>query len=241
MQPAGNQRSASQDAGLNDHDNGREAALALNRQPTGAGPKQDISDSPEQDFGSYFSEPQISSPSQPATGVQSETSSHGVGAYVATPPPAQASNAPVHQPAPAPPVPAADIAVPAETRATGTVEELRLQVGDSPGQRVEVVMSQKNGSLHVTTRTPNSELAQNLRENLPDLVTNLQNRGLQADLWTGSRPAAQSGEGERTAAASPNFSDKNDANESGTMARNYDQPDQSGRRPKQPTWEDLDD
>lgn len=151
----------------------------------------------------------------------------------AAPPREVASTAPVPEPPASP-----------ETRSTGTVEEIRLQLGDSPSNRVEVLLTQKEGALHVSTRTQSPELAQSLRENLPDLVTNLGQRGLQADVWAGGKTvsAGQAEELSTRTSNSPNHDpDGNDTNGREHQQTDYGQPGHRERRPRMPVWEDLDD
>jgi hypothetical protein len=150
------------------------------------------------------------------------------------PPPREVpSTAPVPEPPASP-----------ETRSTGTVEEIRLQLGDSPSNRVEVLLTQKEGALHVSTRTQSPELAQSLRENLPDLVTNLGQRGLQADVWAGGKTVSVGQPEELSTRTSngPNHDpDGNDTNGREHQQTDYGQPGHRERRPRMPVWEDLDD
>jgi len=61
---------------------------------------------------------------------------------------------------------------------------LHLADGDSS---VDIRMAERAGEIRVTVHTPDRDLANSLRADLPDLVGKLRQSGFQADTW---RPAA---------------------------------------------------
>jgi hypothetical protein len=62
---------------------------------------------------------------------------------------------------------------------------------------VDIRMAERAGEIRVTVHTPDGDLANSLRAELPDLVGKLRQSGFQADAW---RPAAtaESEDGRRT-------------------------------------------
>ncbi len=64
-----------------------------------------------------------------------------------------------------------------------TVREFLLRANESGGQRVSLRVAERAGEVRVDVRTTGGELANELRESLPDLVRNLTNRGYDAEAW----------------------------------------------------------
>lgn len=87
------------------------------------------------------------------------------------PPPSTARAAP-----PEPPVPPAQPAP----------RDVSLRLADGPN-RVDIRMAERAGEIRVTVHTPDRDLADSLRADLPDLVSTLRQNGYHAEAW---RPAA---------------------------------------------------
>jgi hypothetical protein len=71
-----------------------------------------------------------------------------------------------------------------------------LQVGGEGQERVEVRLTERGGDVFVAVRTPDSRLAGDLRQNLPNLATRLEQSGFHAATW---QPAAADSERQRLA------------------------------------------
>jgi len=69
-----------------------------------------------------------------------------------------------------------------EHQATPAVQQVRVQVEAPGGQRAEVRVTEASGELHLSVRA-DASLSQALRENLPELRTQLERSDVQADLW----------------------------------------------------------
>jgi hypothetical protein len=70
--------------------------------------------------------------------------------------------------------------------------DIRLEIG-SPERKVEVRLVERGGDVHLAVRTPDSRLADGLREQLPQLSARLEQSGFRADEWR----AAEAGAPER--------------------------------------------
>ncbi len=70
---------------------------------------------------------------------------------------------------------------PAAPKAPAT--NISLQVGSATGQVVEVRLSERSGELRVAVHTPDSDMAQGLRQGLSDLTTKLNENGYRAETW----------------------------------------------------------
>lgn len=64
--------------------------------------------------------------------------------------------------------------------------DVSLHVADGPSS-VDIRMAERGGEIRVTVHTPDQNLANSLRADLPDLVGKLRQSGFQAEAW---RPAA---------------------------------------------------
>jgi Flagellar hook-length control protein FliK len=64
---------------------------------------------------------------------------------------------------------------------------IEIQVPGAGGQQVDVRVSQRAGNVDVTVRTPDNEIAQSLRQHLPELSERLSQSGVNGDVW---QPAA---------------------------------------------------
>ncbi|HEV3202713.1 MAG TPA: hypothetical protein VGZ73_32690 [Bryobacteraceae bacterium] len=67
--------------------------------------------------------------------------------------------------------------------------DIKLEVA-SEGQRVEVRLTEHGGDVHVEVRTPDTHLAGELRENLPDLSSRLEHTGLRPEEWHATTPVS---------------------------------------------------
>ena len=66
--------------------------------------------------------------------------------------------------------------------------EISLSLGGGNQDGVQVRVVDRAGEVHVTVRTPDGELARDLRQDLSQLVTRLEQKGYQAETW---RPSGQ--------------------------------------------------
>jgi len=92
---------------------------------------------------------------------------------------------------PAAPAPPASLARPAEVdppqpAAQPASRDVSLHLGDGESG-VDIRMAERAGEIRVTVHTPDRDLADSLRSDLPDLVGKLRQNGFQAEAW---RPAA---------------------------------------------------
>jgi hypothetical protein len=69
-----------------------------------------------------------------------------------------------------------------EHQAAPAVQQVRVQVEAPGGQRAEVRVTEASGELHLSVRA-DASLSQALRDNLPELRTQLERNDVQADLW----------------------------------------------------------
>jgi hypothetical protein len=105
--------------------------------------------------------------------------------------------------------------------------DIKLEVG-SGDQRVELHLTERGGDVHVAVRTPDTHLAGELRENLPDLSSRLEHTGLRPEEWHTSTPVNGEWhrEGHSTGASS------NDANGNPRQDTRERQGDPESRQPK---------
>jgi len=96
-------------------------------------------------------------------------------------------------------------AAPAEPAALPASRDVSLHLANG-GSSVDIRMAERGGEIKVTVHTPDHDLANFLRSDLPDLVGKLRQSGVQAEVW---RPtgATQSDAGHRSAADSAPFQD----------------------------------
>jgi flagellar hook-length control protein FliK len=73
-----------------------------------------------------------------------------------------------------------------EPKPIGAARDIRLEVSGGD-QRVEVKLTERAGQVQVAVRTPDSHLADRLRESLPSLTSHLAENGIRAETW---RPTA---------------------------------------------------
>jgi hypothetical protein len=129
----------------------------------------------------------------PAAGPSSGPSS--VQAAATTHVPAAYTMQPVAKTSPAAPIRSAEITE-APASPVSRSQSIDLQAGD-----VNVRVSQRAGDVQITVRTPDIEMAQSLRQHLPELADKLTQASVHADLWQPS--AAQSASADGGADSSP--------------------------------------
>jgi len=103
--------------------------------------------------------------------------------------------------------------------------DIKLEV-NSGGQRVEVLVADRGGDVHVAVRTSDTHLAGALRDDLPALSSRLEQTGLRAEAWHTPAPAGGDWrrDGERLAGSGSHDS-------SGQTAQDArEQPGDRGRR-----------
>lgn len=81
------------------------------------------------------------------------------------------------------------------------VKQLSLAMSTSEDQNVEVRLMDRAGRIHVAVRTADPALSTALRGDLGDLVTRLEGRGFQADVWTPG--ATPTGNGNHSGGSDP--------------------------------------
>lgn len=62
-------------------------------------------------------------------------------------------------------------------------QSIDLKVAGADNSQVDVRISQRAGDVQVTVRTPDSDLAQSLRQHLPELSDRLAQSGVNSDIW----------------------------------------------------------
>jgi hypothetical protein len=68
------------------------------------------------------------------------------------------------------------------TRVQPLANNIRIALDDN-GQRVELRLSERAGDIHVAVRTPDSQLAESLRGDLPSLSSKLEQSGYHSEMW----------------------------------------------------------
>jgi hypothetical protein len=114
------------------------------------------------------------------------------------------------------------------------LKDLSIQIGQAGSERVELRLTEQGGQLRVAVRTADSELAQGLRQTLPDLVARLEGSGFRAEAWRPSEVAS--------GPVAPNDARQNAADsgsgdpqqQSGWSHRERGQQDQD--QPSRPKW-----
>jgi hypothetical protein len=119
--------------------------------------------------------------SAPPAGQTSTVAATVQNAYAPTQP------ATIEKAAPAPPV--ASVMEPVQTPLVRS-QNIDLKIAGADNSQVDVRVSQRAGDVQVTVRTPDGELAQSLRQHLPELSDRLSQTGASGELW--QPPQAQS-------------------------------------------------
>ena len=170
-----------------------------------------------------------------------------------------AAPAPSLQPAPGPrgnapqtaaPPAAAPLPAPSEPPREPAIRELSLSVSGPSvngraAEQVSLRVVERGGEVQVAVRTTDPQLAGDLRQNLPDLVSELSGRGYRAETW---QPLASSGadasvlpRAAGTAAdssAGQNYSGQtgDGSRNGGSPAGQQQQQQRHGQDPNQPSW-----
>jgi len=119
---------------------------------------------------------------------------------------------------------------PPEAAKAPLVRDLKLEVTGGE-QRVEIRVSERGGDVKMTVRTPDSQLAGTLRENLPALSARLADSGFRSDAW---HPAASATNQWRHAGEASAGGASPDANTPSRQQNRQAQDDAGQRRPKSP-------
>ena len=129
---------------------------------------------------------------------------------------------------PAPPPERASARVESEAPKTpAATRDIKLEL-NSGDQRVEVHLVEHGGDVHVSVRTPDTHLAGELRENLPDLSSRLEQTGLRPEAWHTTTPVRGEWHGQEHSAGTS----ANDANGQSRQDTRQRQGDPEPRQPK---------
>jgi hypothetical protein len=74
-------------------------------------------------------------------------------------------------------------------------QSIEIQVPGAGDQQVDVRVSQRAGNVDVTVRTPDNDLAQSLRQHLPELSDRLSQSGVNGDVWQPAAAVAETSNG----------------------------------------------
>jgi hypothetical protein len=119
-----------------------------------------------------------------------------------------------------------EVARPAQPPAA--VRDIRLELSGGE-QRVEVRLMERGGEVHVAVRTPDTQLAGALRENLPSLSARLEQTGMRTESWHGGTDAAAE---RRTEAAQSSRGESGDTQER-SNSQGREQRDDNPRRSRE--------
>ena len=72
--------------------------------------------------------------------------------------------------------------------------DVSLRLADGQNNNVDIRMSERAGEIRVTVHTPDGNLANSMRSELPDLVGKLRQTGYQAETWRPATPPQTDGE-----------------------------------------------
>jgi hypothetical protein len=109
--------------------------------------------------------------------------------------------------------------------------QLQLNQGE---QRVDVRLTERGGEVHVAVRTPDTELAGSLRDDLPRLSARLEQTGFRAETWHPALSEVQPGIERRQPTAGSSFSDpqrRDGQNQTGQGNRQQQPPRQPKSNP----------
>jgi hypothetical protein len=112
----------------------------------------------------------------------------------------------------------------------GSSRDITVRVSDATEKPTDIRFVERNGEVHVSVRSADSEVAQTLRSGLNDLAGRLESKGIQTEVW---RPGAES-------SSSPNDSHHSSADPDGSAHGGGQGGSQNGRRHPQnqpkPRW-----
>lgn len=140
----------------------------------------------------------------------------------------------------APTAPMASAAAVIDASATPSIRPQSIEIrvpGTGGADAVDVRVSQRAGDVEVTVRTPDNELAQSLRQHLPELSDRLNQSGVAAEIWqpaatAGTSNGNNSGSHEQPGSEHPGYSGQHQPQHSPQS-----HPDGDGRQ-NRPTWID---
>jgi hypothetical protein len=69
------------------------------------------------------------------------------------------------------------------SKPAGPLKDLSIQVGQTQNDKVELRVVERSGEVQVAVRATNPDVAQGLRQGLPDLVDRLEQNGFRAEAW----------------------------------------------------------
>ncbi len=139
-------------------------------------------------------------------------------------------SAPAAPPSDAPSV-AAEPALAADPApAPAAATDIKIALNDN-GQRVELRVTERAGDIHVAVRTPDSQLATALRDDLPALSTKLEQSGFHSDMW---RPPASLSTGDaRTVETASSGNAASDSHEHPGGKQQQENPQENPRNQQQ--------
>ena len=131
-----------------------------------------------------------------------------------------------------PTAPAAAVQVPADPPATAEpVRNVHMQLVGDDNRRVDVRLIDRGGELHVSVKSADPALTQNLQDHLPDLTARLDKQHMQSEVWVPKAAEATKAEGGST---NGSLSDSNARSYSGNSdGRKH------GRQQERPDWVDA--
>jgi hypothetical protein len=111
------------------------------------------------------------------------------------------------------------------------VRNVHMQLVSDDNRRVDVRLIDRGGELHVSVKSGDAALSQNLQDHLPDLTARLEKQHMQTEVWVPK--AAESAKAE-SGNANGSLADQNARSYSGNSDREKD-----GRRQAKPDWVDA--
>jgi hypothetical protein len=117
---------------------------------------------------------------------------------------------------------------PADVPHSAAAHDIKLQVGGEGDQRVEVRVTERGGDVFVAVRSPDSRVAEDLRQDLPGLAARLEQTGFHATTW---QPGAA---GERERLADPQAASGQDAQSQSRQNGREQQRDPQQQKQKEP-------
>jgi hypothetical protein len=181
------------------------------RQNIASQPRTRTNESEPQSAGTSKSTPDATAKSQPAapaahlpvTNVIAAPQAATEAATAAYVPAAYANNQTAKPVSTAPPSPITEVADVAPQTAAARPQTIDLKIPGDNHADVAVRVSQRAGDVEVTVRTADGDLAQSLKQHLPELSDRLGQNGVHGDIWQPSAAqssSADSGAGDRDAA-----------------------------------------
>ncbi len=165
--------------------------------------------------------PQLEVPASVAVSVQAASMTAPAAASHTAP---AATPTPSHTPTPT----AQPETAPDPAPAPAAAHDIRIAVNDN-GQRVELRVTERAGDIHVAVRTPDSQLATSLRNDLPALSGKLEQSGFHSEMW---RPAAAPS-GENKIIETSSGKSSSDSREHSGGGRQGEESQQNQKNPQQ--------